>query len=387
MNAPGRRRGPGGGEGPDDVEELGDRPRPPWVSSSGRASGSGERTCRKWMSCPSMVVTNCGHSLRRASCLRQSYEVASGLRAPQVRGGHAPAHGSSSGRSAAQRVRARRSARSSRSASGISMRNGRMSWCSWVAPYGPLRTALVLDMWEPCQHVGHVRPAAPPAVAAAGAARVAGPELARLEVDVRTVRRHRPAAGARLPGALGPRRHGGLPPGTGHGAAAAAPGRRRGCGGGGRPHRRRRDGGGHRGVVAAGPGRKLERCCPPGCRGDWRPCRRPPSPSPAPVPRSTPTTCRPSPPPAATTRCCASTTAATTAAPPVAPSSPPRPHRTAVVPGRVGRRPARLAHLPGSTAAAVPSPSGGSPRPPPADDIAAYVRRAPPWPPTRCRAG
>ena len=82
--------GPGAVRGPMTSRNSATDPGHPWVSSSGRASGSGERTCRKWMSCPSMVVTNCGHSLRRASCLRQSYEVASGLRAPQVRGGHAP---------------------------------------------------------------------------------------------------------------------------------------------------------------------------------------------------------------------------------------------------------------------------------------------------------
>ena len=44
----------------------------PWVRISGRASGSAERTCRKWMSWPSMVVTNCGISFSRASWARQS---------------------------------------------------------------------------------------------------------------------------------------------------------------------------------------------------------------------------------------------------------------------------------------------------------------------------
>jgi hypothetical protein len=44
----------------------------PWVTSSGSAEGSGERTCRKWMSWLSMVVTNWGSSFSLASCLRQS---------------------------------------------------------------------------------------------------------------------------------------------------------------------------------------------------------------------------------------------------------------------------------------------------------------------------
>jgi hypothetical protein len=32
----------------------------PWVRINGMASGSGERTCRKWMFCPSIVVVNWG---------------------------------------------------------------------------------------------------------------------------------------------------------------------------------------------------------------------------------------------------------------------------------------------------------------------------------------
>jgi hypothetical protein len=44
----------------------------PWVAMSGRASGSGDRTCRKWTFWPSMVVVNCGKALIRASCARQS---------------------------------------------------------------------------------------------------------------------------------------------------------------------------------------------------------------------------------------------------------------------------------------------------------------------------
>ena len=33
-------------------------PGQPWVMISGSASGSGERTCRKWMFCPSISVVN-----------------------------------------------------------------------------------------------------------------------------------------------------------------------------------------------------------------------------------------------------------------------------------------------------------------------------------------
>ena len=35
-------------------------PGQPWVSSSGVASSRADLTCRKWMSSPSMPVTNCG---------------------------------------------------------------------------------------------------------------------------------------------------------------------------------------------------------------------------------------------------------------------------------------------------------------------------------------
>ena len=47
-------------------------PGQPWISSSGVASGSGERTWRKWRLAPSMVVVNCGSWFSRASCSRQS---------------------------------------------------------------------------------------------------------------------------------------------------------------------------------------------------------------------------------------------------------------------------------------------------------------------------
>jgi hypothetical protein len=39
-------------------------PGQPCVSTRGRASGSGERTCRKWTLAPSIVVVNCGELVR-----------------------------------------------------------------------------------------------------------------------------------------------------------------------------------------------------------------------------------------------------------------------------------------------------------------------------------
>ncbi|MNO07849.1 hypothetical protein D3C81_2302260 [compost metagenome] len=50
-------------------------PGQPWVMIIGSALGVGERTQMKWMSTPSMVVTNCGRALSCASALRQSYSV------------------------------------------------------------------------------------------------------------------------------------------------------------------------------------------------------------------------------------------------------------------------------------------------------------------------
>ena len=47
-------------------------PGQPWVTIIGKASSCGERTWMKWMSSPSISVTNCGSSLRRASTARQS---------------------------------------------------------------------------------------------------------------------------------------------------------------------------------------------------------------------------------------------------------------------------------------------------------------------------
>ena len=48
-------------------------PGQPWVTISGRAFGSGERTWRKWTFWPSISVVNCGWALIRASVARQSY--------------------------------------------------------------------------------------------------------------------------------------------------------------------------------------------------------------------------------------------------------------------------------------------------------------------------
>ena len=47
-------------------------PGQPCSSNSGTASGSADRTCRKWMVCPSMVVRYCGNSLSLDSWARQS---------------------------------------------------------------------------------------------------------------------------------------------------------------------------------------------------------------------------------------------------------------------------------------------------------------------------
>jgi len=47
-------------------------PGHPCTSSSGSASGWGDRTCRKWIAWPSISVTNCGRAFRHASCEGQS---------------------------------------------------------------------------------------------------------------------------------------------------------------------------------------------------------------------------------------------------------------------------------------------------------------------------
>jgi hypothetical protein len=47
-------------------------PGQPWLTISGSAPGSGDRTCRKCTPVPSMVVANCGWALIRASVARQS---------------------------------------------------------------------------------------------------------------------------------------------------------------------------------------------------------------------------------------------------------------------------------------------------------------------------
>src|SRR5215217_9678197 len=97
----------------------------PWLMIRGSTPGSGERTCRKWMSWPSMVVVYCGYSLSFASHWRQSYPFcqysASSLRCPSGTPRLHPTPGSSSG----QRVRAKRSCRSSTSAFGILTWKGR----------------------------------------------------------------------------------------------------------------------------------------------------------------------------------------------------------------------------------------------------------------------
>jgi hypothetical protein len=48
-------------------------PGQPCVMTSGSAPSSAERACTKWMSMPSIPVTNWGSRLSRASVARQSY--------------------------------------------------------------------------------------------------------------------------------------------------------------------------------------------------------------------------------------------------------------------------------------------------------------------------
>ena len=47
-------------------------PGQPWLMTSGSAFGCFERTWMKWMSSPSMFVTNCGKAFSFASAFRQS---------------------------------------------------------------------------------------------------------------------------------------------------------------------------------------------------------------------------------------------------------------------------------------------------------------------------
>lgn len=48
-------------------------PGHPWLRISGKASASGDLTCKKWMFCPSISVVNWGNPLSLASHSRQSY--------------------------------------------------------------------------------------------------------------------------------------------------------------------------------------------------------------------------------------------------------------------------------------------------------------------------
>ena len=66
-----RRRG-GSVSGPTRSTNSATDPGQPCVSRSGTASGPADRTCRKWMRCPSISVVNCGNALSAASCARQS---------------------------------------------------------------------------------------------------------------------------------------------------------------------------------------------------------------------------------------------------------------------------------------------------------------------------
>ena len=52
--------GAGIGQRADRFEVFDERTGQPWVRISGRASGSGDCTWRKWIVWPSMSVVNCG---------------------------------------------------------------------------------------------------------------------------------------------------------------------------------------------------------------------------------------------------------------------------------------------------------------------------------------
>ena len=180
----------------DDVEELDDQYGQPWVSTSGRAPSSGERTCRKWTRVPSIVVVNWGSSSRTGLGL-----------APVVGRGPIPGQLPGGRRSACPGPTACRAARRPTGCRGqavgqivevglrASMRNG---WIPVPVSVSVMRRTLrtiadsscprCLAIWR---RVGYLRPAPPPAVAPPGPAPARpGPELAeRLAVDVRTVRR------------------------------------------------------------------------------------------------------------------------------------------------------------------------------------------------------
>ncbi|SUB10926.1 Uncharacterised protein [Nocardia brasiliensis] len=58
--------------GPSTARNSSTDPGHPWVSTSGNASGSGERTCRKWMPSPSMVARYCAKSFSTRTCAHRA---------------------------------------------------------------------------------------------------------------------------------------------------------------------------------------------------------------------------------------------------------------------------------------------------------------------------
>ena len=62
-------------KGPSTSRNSATDPGHPCVTINGKASGSGDRTCRKWIVCPSISVVYCGKLLSSCSAFRQSYDV------------------------------------------------------------------------------------------------------------------------------------------------------------------------------------------------------------------------------------------------------------------------------------------------------------------------
>ncbi len=102
-------------------------PGHPWVTMSGNASPCGDRTWMKWMSNPSISVTNWGRAFSLVSHLRQSYSVAQWCASSWVIASGTPCDWSDTVSRSGQRVAAIRRRSSVSSASGTSTRNGRIS--------------------------------------------------------------------------------------------------------------------------------------------------------------------------------------------------------------------------------------------------------------------
>jgi hypothetical protein len=102
-------------------------PGQPWVMISGSASGCGERTWMKWISTPSISVTNCGRALSRASAARQLYPVAQWRASASIVASWTPCERSATSSRPGNRVAAMRLRSSSRSWSGKRTVNGRIA--------------------------------------------------------------------------------------------------------------------------------------------------------------------------------------------------------------------------------------------------------------------